>query len=353
MAACATDVLSLSARDTALLIVPLFHVSAWSMPYAGAIAGSNLVLPGPGLDGESVYNIMRDTKVNIGLGVPSVWSMFFQYIKENQLDTKVDLEALERVVIGGSACPRSMIEAFHEMGVFTIHAWGMTETSPLGTVGNLLPHHDDLPLEDIVDVQTLQGRRIYGIELKITDDDNKTLPKDGETVGHIKVRGPWVASAYHKRDPVEEDADKFSPDGWLTTGDIGCLTPDGYLRITDRDKDVVKSGGEFVSSIDLENAAMGHPDIREAAVIAVKHSKWEERPLLVVVRDPESSLSDQDLTASINDFLSTKVAKWWLPDDVVYVDQLPYTATGKLLKRQIREDFADYVLPTDPLYRPI
>ncbi|KNC50014.1 AMP-dependent synthetase and ligase [Thecamonas trahens ATCC 50062] len=355
--ACAADSLALSSRDTAMLIVPLFHVNAWGIPYAAQMCGSSLVLPGPNLDGQSVFELMRDYKVNVSFGVPSVWTMFFQYLAEHPEIAPAEALELKRVIIGGSAAPRAMIEAFRDqLDTFVVHAWGMTETSPLGVISNPLPKHDDLSPDEMLDqVQSKQGRRMFGIDVKVTDENDEQVPHDGKTPGMIKVRGPWVASAYYKRDG--EDADTFAADGWMTTGDVATMNEDGYVNITDRMKDMingaslVKSGGEWISSIELENAAMGHPDVSEVAVIGVKHSKWEERPLMVAIRSPaavKAGKSDEEIKANIAKHMTTKVAKWQIPDDVVFVDALPYTATGKVLKRQLRDDLGDYILPTDP-----
>ena len=335
--ACAADGLGISAADTLLLVVPMFHVNAWGMPYAGAMSGAKLVLPGPGLDGKSVYELLRDERVTMALGVPTVWLMLLQYVEAQGLVPKNEL-ALHRVVIGGSAAPRAMSEKFESsFGAFVIHAWGMTEMSPLGTVCNLLGKHSACTLEQRLDVQSKQGRPIFGIEMKITGDDGRALPHDGTAFGHLMVRGPWITKGYFKG----EGGPVLDAEGFFDTGDVGSIDPDGYLQITDRSKDVIKSGGEWISSIDLENAAMGHPAIAEAAVIGIAHPKWQERPLLVVVKK-----SGRDVTRDeILNYLRDKVAKWWLPDDVAFVAELPHTATGKLLKMKLREIFKDYRLP--------
>jgi len=338
-AACAVDGLALGANETALLVVPMFHVNAWGMPYAGAMCGARLVLPGPALDGASIYSLLRDEKVTFALGVPTVWLMLLQYVAANGLQPAAEL-CLRRVVIGGSSAPRAMSEAFATtFGAFVVHAWGMTEMSPVGTVCNLLPKHDGYSLAERLSVQEKQGRPVYGIEIKIADDEGRSLPHDGESAGHLLVRGPWIAGAYY-RDGHGSAADA---DGFFDTGDVATMDADGYLQITDRAKDVIKSGGEWISSITLENVAIAHPAVAEAAVIATPHPKWQERPLLVVVRK-----ADQPLTrAEILQFLESRVAKWWLPDDVVFVEELPHTATGKLHKLKLRERFRDYRLPAD------
>ena len=337
-AVCAVDGLKLSSAETALLIVPMFHVNAWGTPYAGAMSGAKLVMPGPALDGKSVYELMRDEKVTLALGVPTVWLNLFGCIDAVNLDPRKDL-CLRRVVIGGSAAPRAMSERFEtQFGTFVVHAWGMTEMSPLGTICNLLPKHDGATLAQRLDVQGKQGRPVYGVEIRITDDEGKPLPHDGVAYGHLMVRGPWVTRGYFK----SEGPSVLDADGFFDTGDVATIDPDGYMQITDRAKDVIKSGGEWISSIDLENAAMGHPAVAEAAVIGVAHPKWQERPLLVVVRKQGKDVSRDELLK----FLEGKVAKWCLPDDVVFVDELPHTATGKLLKMKLREQFRNYKLPT-------
>ncbi len=336
-AACAADGLAISAADTLLLVVPMFHVNAWGMPYAGAMAGAKLVMPGPGLDGKSVYELMRDEKVTLALGVPTVWLMLLQHVASAGLDPRQEL-AVRRVVIGGSAAPRAMSEKFERLfGAFVLHAWGMTEMSPLGTVCTLLSKHQGCTLEQRLDIQAKQGRPIFGVELRIQDEAGRRLPHDGKAFGHLLVRGPWITCGYFKG----EGGEVIDADGFFDTGDVATIDADGYLQITDRSKDVIKSGGEWISSIELENAAMGHPAVAEAAVIGIAHPKWQERPLLVVVKKAGQTLTREDMLA----FLGAKVAKWWLPDDVAFVAELPHTATGKLLKMKLRETFKDYRLP--------
>jgi len=336
-ATCMTDGLGLSAVESALLVVPMFHVNAWGMPYAGAMSGAKLVMPGPALDGKSVYQLMKDEKVTLALGVPTVWLMLFQHVDTADVDPKHEL-TLKRVVIGGSAAPRAMSEKFAtKFGAFVVHAWGMTEMSPLGTVCNLLPKHRGRDLSARLDLQAKQGRPMYGVEMKINDDEGRRLPHDGAAFGHLMVRGPWITSGYFKGDGGQI----LDADGFFDTGDVATIDPDGYMQITDRSKDVIKSGGEWISSIELENAAMGHPAIAEAAVIGIAHAKWQERPVLIVVRKPGADVTRDDVLK----FLEGKMAKWWMPDDVVFVDELPHTATGKLLKTKLRETFKDYQLP--------
>jgi fatty-acyl-CoA synthase len=336
--ACSADGLKLSSADSVLLVVPLFHVNAWGVPYASAMCGAKLVLPGPRLDGENLFDLAVGEECNFSLGVPTVWLGFFKYMDDTP---GLDLSKLklERVVIGGSAAPRAIIERFRrDHGVFVIHAWGMSETSPLASIGNLLPKHRRLSTEQQVDVQTRQGRAIYGVELKIVDENGKELPQDGSVAGDLLVRGPWVTAGYFRG----EGGVLLDADGWFATGDVAKIDPDGYVQITDRSKDVIKSGGEWISSIDLENAAVAHPGVQEAAVIGLPHPRWQERPLLVVVPKPGAKPD----RGEILEFLSGKVAKWWLPDDIAFVDELPHTATGKLQKTKLREQFQNHVLPS-------
>jgi fatty-acyl-CoA synthase len=336
MAVCSVDGLGLSGADTALVVVPMFHVNAWGMPYAGALCGARLVLPGAALDGHSVYQIMRSERVTLALGVPTVWQMLFAYVEQQGLSPRQDL-CLARCVIGGAAASQAMIERFErDFGARVIHAWGMTELSPLGTVCHLQPRHDGLPPRDRLRLQQKQGRAVFGVTLKIVDDEGKRLPHDGTAAGRLKVRGHWVAAGYYNNDEQVIDAE-----GYFDTGDVATIDPDGYMHITDRAKDVIKSGGEWISSIDLENAAMSHAAVAEAAVIGVAHPTWQERPLLVVVRKPGAAVTREALLVH----LTGLVAKWWVPDDVVFVDALPHTATGKLQKMRLRELLKDYRLP--------
>ena len=338
--ACATDGLGLGSKDCVLLSVPMFHVNAWGMPYATAMCGAKLVLPGPNVTGERLFAHMVNEGATMSLGVPTVWLGFFQYLEQHQ--GQLDLQALKlkRVMVGGSAAPMSIIRKFEEMlGVFVVTAWGMTETSPVATVGNLLGKHEDISLEDRYQVQVLAGRPMYPIEVEVFDDAGQPLPHDGRQVGELRVRGPWVLSAYYGNPP----GSALDAGGWFSTGDVANMNADGYVQITDRSKDVIKSGGEWISSIDLENAAVGHPQVQEAAVIGVQHSRWQERPLLVVV--PKAG--EKPTATAILEFLKDRVARWWLPDDVVFVDELPHTATGKLLKTKLREQFRNHRLPTD------
>ena len=334
-AAALPDALNLSAKDSILPVVPMFHANAWSLPYVATLTGAKLVMPGPKLDGASVYELLESEAVTFTSAVPTVWLMLLGHLRESGLK----LSTLKRVVIGGSACPRSMMEAFErDYGVEVRHAWGMTEMSPLGTLNTPKAKHRGESREAYFDRGEKQGRPIYGVEIQIVDDHGKELPWDGKAFGDLRVRGPWIASGYLNLDHSPAHA----ADGWFSTGDVCTIDPDGYLRITDRSKDVIKSGGEWISSIDLENIAMGHPGVAEAAVIGVHHPKWDERPLLLVVPKGNAKPTREQILT----FFDGKIAKWWLPDDVVFVTDLPHTATGKLLKTKLRDDFKDYKLPT-------
>ncbi len=336
LALCTQDGFGLSAADSALLVVPMFHVNSWGMPYAAAMCGARLVLPGPAMDGESIYKLMLSEGVTLALGVPTVWMALQQYVETMGLAPAAELK-LNRVVIGGAAAPRAQVETFETLfGARVLHAWGMTEMSPVGTVCNRLPKHHDATLGELLDLQAKQGRAPFGVSMKIIDENGIELPRDGKSCGQLLVKGPWIASQYYRG----EGGRILDDDGWLDTGDIANIDADGYMQITDRAKDVIKSGGEWISSIDLENAAVGHPAVAEAAVIGIAHAKWQERPLLVVVLKPGKTASKNELLS----FLAERVAKWWLPDDVAYVATLPHTATGKLQKMKLREQFRDYRL---------
>ena len=335
MAACQNSAMGLSAHDVIMPIAPMYHGNAWSLPYLGCLAGAGMVLPGTRMDGRSLHELIEGEGVTFSLGVPTVFTMLIDHLDES--GKRVD--SLQRVAIGGSAVPRSMIERLADPYGVTVHQlWGMTETSPLGTMATATPAIDVLPEEQRQAVLSQQGRVQFGLELKIAGPDGEDTPRDGRTFGDMWVRGNWAASGYFKG----EGGDRLDNDGWFPTGDVATLDTHGFMRITDRTKDVIKSGGEWISSIDLENAAMGHQDVKQAAVIGVHHPKWEERPLLVVVpRNGRTPSKD-----AINDYLADKVAKWWLPDDVVLVDALPLTATGKVQKSRLREMFRDHRLPT-------
>ena len=327
------DALGGSARDCILPVVPMFHVNAWGLPYAGPLTGAKLVMPGPHLDGASLYTLFEEEGVTMSAGVPTIWLGLLQYLQGN----KLKLSTVKRLVIGGSAAPPAMIRAFDEQyGITVLHAWGMTEMSPLGTVNTYKNKHLSLPAADRDRIRLKQGRSIFGVELKIVDGDGNELLRDGKAFGDLLVRGPWITSGYYK-------AEGGNPlrDGWFPTGDVATLDADGYMQITDRSKDVIKSGGEWISSIDLENIAVAHPAVAEAAVIGAAHPKWDERPLLVVVRKPGQDVGRDELIA----FYEGKVAKWWIPDDVIFVDDLPHTATGKLSKLQLRDRLREYRFP--------
>ena len=332
----APDVMNLSSRDTVLPVVPLFHVNAWGVPYSALMTGAKLVFPGPKMgDGEALYELMESESVNVALGVPTVWLGLLQYC--DQAGKK--LETLERTLIGGAAVPRAMIEAFNRKhDVQAIQGWGMTEMSPLGTCNTPKAGTESLSEEECIDLATKAGRGIYGCELRIVDDEGEALPWDGVAYGALQVRGPWICSDYFK---LEGAAGTHTKDGWFDTGDVATIDPDGYMAITDRTKDVIKSGGEWISSIELENNAMGHPAVAEAAVIGVAHPKWTERPLLIVVLAEGQEAGKDELLG----YLKGKVADWWIPNDVVFVDELPHTATGKVKKIELRKQFADYALP--------
>jgi fatty-acyl-CoA synthase len=327
------DVMSLSARDAVLPVVPMFHVNAWGIPYSAALTGTKLVFPGPALDGKSIYELLEAEKVTYAAGVPTVWQMLLGHMKPAGLK----FSTLKRTVIGGSACPPAMIAAFNDdYGVEVLHAWGMTEMSPLGTLCTLKNKHQDLPESDKMKIRLKQGRSIFGVDMKIVDADGHDLPWDGKTFGDLHVKGPWVVRAYFKG----EGGDPLV-NGWFPTGDVATIDPDGYMQITDRSKDVIKSGGEWISSIDVENIAVAHPAVAMAACIGVAHPKWDERPIIAVVKKPGADVSREELLQ----FYVGKTAKWQIPDDVVFVDAIPIGATGKMLKTKLRETLKDYKLP--------
>ena len=329
------SVLGLSSTDVVLPVVPLFHANGWSLAFAAPISGVTLVLPGMKLDGPSIHELLNAHKVTCTAGVPTVWLALLQHLER----TGGTLPFLKRVVIGGSACPRAMTQTFQDTyGVKVIHAWGMTEMSPLGSACTLIPEYADLAGDARLDIQQKQGLPPFTVEMKITDDAGRELPWDGKTFGRLKVRGPAVAKSYFKGDGGQV----LDADGFFDTGDVATMDPHGYMQITDRAKDVIKSGGEWISSIDLENLAIGHPAVAEAAVIGIKHPKWDERPLLVVVLKQGQGATREEILG----FMQGKIANWWMPDDVVFVPEIPHTATGKILKTALREQMKDYVLPT-------
>jgi fatty-acyl-CoA synthase len=334
MTALRPDMIGLSGRDIAMPVVPLFHANGWAIGFAAPMAGAELILPGQKLDGPSIYQLLNDYKVTCTAAVPTVWLGLLQDLEK----TGGKLPYLRRVVIGGSACPRAMISKFQDVyGVQVTHAWGMTEMSPLGTTCSLKAEYAELKGDALLDILQKQGHSPFGVEMKITDDHGRNMPWDGHTFGRLKVRGPAIAKAYFK-----DDTDILDDEGFFDTGDVGTIDRYGYFNITDRSKDVIKSGGEWISSIELENIAVGHPKVAEAAVIGIRHPKWGERPLLVIVLKAGQNVSKEEMIA----FLDGKFAKWWMPDDVAFVAEIPHTATGKIQKTALRDQFKDYVLPS-------
>jgi 3-(methylthio)propionyl---CoA ligase len=334
-AAALPDVMGLSARDSVLPVVPMFHVNAWGIPYSAALTGCKLVFPGPALDGKSIYELLESEKVSYAAGVPTVWQMLLGHMKPAGLK----FSTLKRTVIGGSACPPAMIHAFQEdYGVEVLHAWGMTEMSPLGTLCTLKNKHLSLSKEEQMKIRLKQGRAIYGVDMKIVDGDGNVQPHDGKAYGDLLVKGPWVVREYFKG----EGGNPLTADGWFPTGDVATIDADGFMQITDRSKDVIKSGGEWISSIDIENIAMAHPAILMAACVGMPHPKWDERPIVAVVKRPGLDVSRDELIK----FYDGKTAKWQIPDDVVFVDAIPLGATGKMQKMKLREQLKDYKLPS-------
>jgi len=330
------DSVGLSSRDAALPVVPMFHVNAWGMPYAACMVGAKLVFPGPALDGKSLYEIFEAEGVTVSAGVPTVWQGLLAHVEANGLR----FSTMKRTVIGGSACPPAMIRAFEDrFGVTVLHGWGMTEMSPLGTVCAMKGGQEGLDDPAAFAVKSKQGRAIFGVDMKITGADGAELPWDGQTQGELMVRGPWVLDRYFNRDenPLRYDAAGL---GWFPTGDVSTIDADGFMQVVDRTKDVIKSGGEWIGSIDLENIAMAHPAVAMAACIAARHPKWDERPLLLVVLKPGAVLSREAML----EFFEGKVAKWWIPDDVVFVDEIPLGATGKMQKNKLRDDYGDRLM---------
>ena len=332
------DALGCSARDSILPVVPMFHVNAWGLPYSAAAVGCKLVFPGPAMDGKSVYELIESEKVSMAAGVPTVWQMLLGHMQAGGLR----FSTMKRTVIGGSACPPAMINAFNDTyGVEVLHAWGMTEMSPLGTVCTLKNAQLALSPEEQLKVRLKQGRAVYGVDMKIVDESGNELPWDGKAYGDLLVRGPWIIASYFKGeggDPLRYDA---AGKGWFPTGDVATIDADGFMQITDRSKDVIKSGGEWISSIDVENIAMAHPAVAMAACIGMKHPKWDERPIVVVMKKPGAEVTREELLA----FYEGKIAKWQVPDDVVFVDAIPLGATGKMQKMTLRQQLKDYVLP--------
>jgi fatty-acyl-CoA synthase len=335
------DTKNTSARSVTLPVVPMFHVNAWGLPYTGPLVGAKLVFPGPGLDGASLYELIESERVDSVSGVPTVWLGLIQYMRQDNRR----FSTLKHATVGGAACPKAMLETLtDEFGLQVIHGWGMTEMSPVGTINTPKAKHASLSAEQKLELGVKQGRPPYGVDIRIVGASGQELPRDGKRAGDVQVRGPWIMRRYFR----DEGGDPLTPDGWLPTGDVGTLDADGYLQITDRSKDVIKSGGEWISSIELENIAVGHPAVAEAAVIGIAHPKWGERPLLVVVKKPAVELTRAAMLA----FYDDRTAKWSKPADVVFVDELPHTATGKLSKATLRERFRDYRLPDrDPATR--
>jgi fatty-acyl-CoA synthase len=328
------DAMDVCSRDVVMPVVPMFHANCWGLALTAPMTGAALVMPGGKLDGPSVYEMLTEYKVTLTAAVPTVWMMLLQHLEANNLK----LPYLRKVVIGGSACPRAMTQKFQDVyGVEVCHAWGMTEMSPLGTLGSLKPEYADLTGDARLDVQQTQGHSPFGVEMKIIDDAGKALPWDGKTFGRLVVRGPAITKSYFK-----EGASVLDGEGYFDTGDVATIDEYGYMNITDRSKDVIKSGGEWISSIEIENLAVGHPKVAEAAVIGIKHPKWAERPLLIIVRKKDQTVTREELLG----FLQDKIAKWWMPDDVAFVDEIPHTATGKILKTALRERFKDYQWPS-------
>lgn len=328
------DALNVSARDSVMPVVPMFHVNAWGIPYSAPLSGAKLVFPGPHMDGKSLYELFEQEKVTFSAGVPTIWLGLLTYVAQNDLK----FSTFKRTIIGGSACPPSMMKTLrHTYGVEVVHAWGMTEMSPLGTTGTLQAKHMSMSNEQQEAVLMKQGHAIYGVDMKIVNDTGEELPWDGTTYGNLLVKGPWIISGYFR----QEGGDVLE-DGWFPTGDVATIDADGYMQITDRSKDVIKSGGEWIGTIDLENVAMAFPGVLQAACIGVFHPKWDERPLLLIVKKPGVDIDKQELLQ----FYEGKIAKWWTPDDVVFIDALPLGATGKIQKNKLRDQFKDYHLPT-------
>ena len=321
-----------SSSSVILPVVPMFHVNAWGIPYASAMFGAKLVLPGPMMDGASIFELIDQEKPDLLMGVPTVWLGLLQYLNE----TNQTLDSVTTALVGGSAAPRAMIQEFEEKhNVFLMHGWGMTEMSPLGTATSRTAEMDNMDIESRYDLQEKQGKAFFGVEMTIADDEGNELPKDGVAFGRLLVKGPTIVERYYKTNESSLDEN-----GWFDTGDVAKIHPEGSMEIVDRSKDVIKSGGEWISSIDLENAAVGHPEVAEACVIGVLHKKWDERPLLLIVKVDGKDPSKEEILA----FLEDKVAKWWMPDDVIFVSELPHTATGKLLKTDLRDEYKEHLI---------
>jgi len=334
LSSCSKDSLGIGKADAVMPIVPMFHVNAWGTPYNAAMSGSKLILPGADMTGENFYNLIKDEGCTISLGVPTIWLALLQHVHTLE-DQDFSQLPIESFVVGGSAAAPSLIESLEKtFGATVLHAWGMTETSPLGSVNRLLPKHSALTSSEKMALKVKQGRAPFGVEMKIVDDDGNKLPRNGVAFGRLMVRGPWITKAYFR----QADSNILDDEGYFDTGDVSTIDPDGYMTIVDRSKDVIKSGGEWISSIDLENIALGQPDVAEAAVIGIPHPKWQERPLLIILPKPGASPTKEDILG----YLDGKIAKWWTPDDVVFIDKMPHTATGKIQKRDLRETFKDF-----------
>jgi fatty-acyl-CoA synthase len=334
MIATAGDAMGISSRDVVMPVVPMFHANCWGIALTAPMNGASLIMPGQKMDGAAIHQMLDENRVTCTAAVPTIWLMLLQHLES----TGAKLPYLRRVIIGGSACPRAITEKFEKnYGVEVVHAWGMTEMSPLGSLCTIKPEYAHLEGDALLDIKMKQGHPPFGVEMKITDDRGKGQPWDGKTFGRLKVRGPAVARRYYRA----ENEDILDEEGFFDTGDVATIDAHGYMQITDRSKDVIKSGGEWISSIDLENLAVGHPKVAEAAVIGVRHPKWDERPLLVVVLKKDQAAGKDEILS----FMKGKVATWWMPDDVVFVDEIPHTATGKILKTALRDRFKDYILP--------
>jgi fatty-acyl-CoA synthase len=334
---CAPDIIGLSSRDRILVVVPMFHANAWAIPFAAVMAGASQIFPGPHLGGEDLLDLMESEKTTLALGVPTIWLMILQSLESPTRERSLVPDI--RMLVGGAAVPVSLIAAFEKHGMHIVQGWGMTEMSPLGSISMLRPRHAALSTQEQYAIRALQGAAPPLVEMRIVGDDGTIQPWDDASAGEIQARGPWITGSYHN---MLHDTERFTEDGWLRTGDIGVLNPEGYLRIVDRSKDLIKSGGEWISSVDLENKVMGHPDVAEAAVVAVAHPKWTERPLVVVVPKSGRTVSEADIRA----FLEPHFAKWQIPEDYVFVETIPRTSTGKFLKTELRKSFSDYISRT-------
>ncbi len=340
LALCLADTFGICERDVLMPVVPMFHANAWGLPFAGVMVGAKLVFPGPHLQPRDIAELIQSERVTVTAGVPTIWIGLYALLEREYYD----LSSIRVMPVGGSAMPRALIEAFEKrFGIRIAHAWGMTEMTPLGTVANLKSYMEGWPEEERFAVRAKQGMPVVGVEIRAVDEQGREVPWDGKTMGELQVRGPWVIRAYYN-DP--RTAEAFQ-DGWFRTGDVVTIDPEGYIQIVDRTKDLIKSGGEWISSVDLENALMAHPKVLEAAVIAVPHPKWQERPLAVVVPRPEFK---EDITKEeLLEFLQPRFAKWWLPDDIVFVEAIPKTSVGKFDKKVLREQFREYRFPEAPV----